>query len=162
MYEYLCFALFPKIFSADPTVNPNPVEASDRKGLSRGAAAHGRELLLGGVVIVVKLLEHDSIMRVHDDLLVAAGGHDVVGGPAERVGRNRMLQHLSLTLGVGVVGHVPPNDMTVCVAREEPCSVEVGSQGDHAGVGLLRCIQLILQTLSYSEDFQRVLIGKIH
>ena len=87
-------------------------------------------------MIVVKLLEHDSVVRVHNDLLVAAGGHDVVGGPAERVGRHRMLQHLSLALGGGVIGHVPPNDVTVGVAREEAGSVEVGRQGDHAGVGL--------------------------
>ena len=130
--EYLGFALFPEVFPADPAVHPNPVVAPDREGLSRGAAAHGRELLLGGVVIVVELLEHDSIVRIDDDLLVAAGGHNVIGGPAEGVGRDGMLQDLPLALGVGVVGHVPPNDMSVGVAREEPRPLEVGRQGDHA------------------------------
>ena len=130
--QYLCFALFPEIFPADPAVHPNSVVAPDREGLSRGAAAHGRELLLGGVVVVVELLEHDSIVGVDDDLLVAAGGHDVVGGPAEGVWRDGMLQDLPLALGVGVVGHVPPDDMSVGVAREEPRPLEVGRQGDHA------------------------------
>ncbi len=45
------------------------------------AAAHRGELLLRGVAEVVKLLEHVPVRGVEDELLVAPGDGDVVGGP---------------------------------------------------------------------------------
>ena len=64
--------LLPEVLSGGPAVHPNPIVTPDAEGLAAGATAHDCKLLLGGIVEVVKLPEHGSILSVDNNLFVAS------------------------------------------------------------------------------------------